>query len=212
MVYRIAQASENHLDFGKLTDRLTRLFAPYPFLLRSTAGVRSCKRWTRYHTYCALVGAIDMFFDKFLEHGWQNFVHAHWEVGEKVVRSYFLFQATSDFNPNDLLRNAFTDKLNRNIGAVFHKASKQEMSKKDSYFPYMLELRIVPRTPYSASANPDLFMWCHLIGAFHYKTRSIKVKCVDCKSSLPVFVNAAYVFYYVFKNLTFTRRFFRRKV
>ena len=50
---------------------------------------------------------------------------------------------------------------------------KDELSKPDGHLPYIRSLCIPPKSPYSATANPNLHYFCKMVGVFEGKDMSI---------------------------------------
>lgn len=61
----------------------------------------------------------------------------------------------------------------------------------------MRELEIVPRLPYSASANPDLFLWRHVIRVLNAKLLSRSARFVNCDASETILVIAVHIAYHL---------------
>nr|QYV43065.1 MAG: nucleoprotein [Mononegavirales sp.] len=62
------------------------------------------------------------------------------------------------------------------VGLELSKTFKtgQETSNPESYMPYMMDLGLVMRSPYSSSENPKFHTWVHIVGVLQGKDRSKK--------------------------------------
>lgn len=71
----------------------------------------------------------------------------------------------------------------------------QEVSIPYSYMPYMMALRLAEKSPYSASANPSLHLFIHLIGCAYGVKRSINALYVEPRGIKSILSNV-YLFLY----------------
>lgn len=73
----------------------------------------------------------------------------------------------------------------------------QEVSRPYSYMPYMMALRLAENSTYSASANPTLHLFVHLIGCAYHIKRSLNALYVESKGLKSVLSN---VFLFVYAH------------
>jgi len=73
---------------------------------------------------------------------------------------------------------------------------EQEIENMDSYFPYMIEMKISTKSPYSAPANPNIYTWIHIVGSSLRLPRSLNAKLLQNCAIMNVVYNAG-VFAYV---------------
>lgn len=73
----------------------------------------------------------------------------------------------------------------------------QEVSRPYSYMPYMMALKLAERSPYSASANPTLHLFVHLIGCAYHIKRSLNALFVDPQGVKSILSN---VFLFVYAH------------
>lgn len=73
----------------------------------------------------------------------------------------------------------------------------QEVSRPYSYMPYTMALRLAEKSPYSASANPTLHLFVHLIGSAYHIKRSVNALYVEAKGLKSVLSN---VFLFVYAH------------
>lgn len=77
----------------------------------------------------------------------------------------------------------------------------EEFDKEDSYFPYMRELRISKKSPYSSSANVHLHNWVSIFSALLGSERSYHARIVSEDGILSA-LNLAIFSAYAFKRYT----------
>lgn len=66
----------------------------------------------------------------------------------------------------------------------------QETGQSDSYFPQLLDMGLVSKSPYSFNVNPYLFTWTHIIGALIGHRRSYNARFTFEGSYADVGLNA----------------------
>ncbi|MFH4975801.1 hypothetical protein AB6A40_002510 [Gnathostoma spinigerum] len=204
MVYRLSQAPQNQSSYIEdLMKRLTKLFRSFPYELSEPRGVKNPIHWIHDINYCALVGVLDMFLSKFPCHEFEKLRGCTLVARYKdcvILPSINQTAKALRIEPEVLPTYIFDQDVHDDLLRVNDQSDEQEMKKKDSYFPYMKELRLVSRSPYSASLNPNLFMWCHFIGTLVGKKRSINAKFINCDNPQMLLVEAAYITYYLLKS------------
>lgn len=78
----------------------------------------------------------------------------------------------------------------------------EEIDVKYSYFPYHVEMGLVVKSAFSATANPHFFEWVHLSGTLLRQGRSMNARHISDAQALNILLNAgcfAYAFSHTFK-------------
>ncbi|QPO14167.1 N protein [Sodak rhabdovirus 1] len=199
--YRIAGAPVQQSGYrSELARRLGEVFATEPFNLKNVTGVLSVVHWANNPDYCKLVAAIDMFLRKFPDHEMEKLRAC--TLGSYLKDCVMLSAIGQSaeallINPATLLQYVFSNDLAEDVRRITRPQPNEERSVDHSYFQYMREFKLVPRSPYSASLNPNLFIWTQIIGALSGKRRSMYARMIDCASPGLTFIQAAYVVFHL---------------
>nr|CDQ05539.1 Bm10181 [Brugia malayi] len=198
---RIAQAPATQMGYkAELVRRIGEVFKMEPFNLDSTAGVMNVPHWIQDHDYCVLVSAIDMFFRKFPNHKFEKYRACTLGTFLKdcvVITSLNQAAQCLSIEPGVLLQYVFSKDIADDVRRLIGGGPHEEKNVDHSYFQYMREMNLIPRSPYSASINPNLFTWCQFIGVLMGKRRSVYARLLDCFSPSMLLVYASYVVYYI---------------
>lgn len=116
-----------------------------------------------------------------------------------VIASIDLASGALLAKPSILLQYVFIEPIADDVKRVARGETK-EIRKNNSYFQYMSKFQLVPRSPYSASINPNLFIWCQFIGVLAGIKRSMYAHMIKCSSPAMILIQAAYVMYYSFSS------------
>ncbi|VBB35280.1 unnamed protein product [Acanthocheilonema viteae] len=166
----------------------------------STAGVMNVPHWIQDTNYCTLVAAVDMFFRRFTNHKLEKFrACTLGSFMKDCVMLTSLNQAAQAFalNPATLVQYIYSPQIAEDVRRIIWGPATEEKNEEYSYFQYMREVNLIPRSPYSASLNPNLFNWCQFIGVLMGQRRSIYARLIPCSSPSMLLIYAAYVVYYV---------------
>ncbi|AJR28440.1 nucleoprotein [Sena Madureira virus] len=142
--------------------------------------VKTYSGWLKNKSYLKVVASIDMYFNKFSTS--DNASVRIGTLGSRYkdmaawVSLGYLIKITGQTG-NDLLKWIWERPIAEQIVRLCEPG--QEDDQDDSYFPYGHDMGFVPISPYSTSANPDLFIWIHFIGALLNKTRSRNARMME---------------------------------
>lgn len=133
----------------------------------------NCIGWGRDLSFCALIACIDMYMVKLPRHPL-----AEIRIGTKTSRfrdcsaitdlTFLCETLNADFT--EVAAWMWSKNLNDDFKRVRHQG--EEVDKPDSYTPYLRDLRLSPKSPYSTKSNPHLHFWIHIIGVCLGSTRS----------------------------------------
>ncbi|KAH7937942.1 hypothetical protein HPB49_017818 [Dermacentor silvarum] len=119
-------------------------------------------QWIKDRSYLSLIAALDMFLYRFSSHnmailraGTKVSRNKHCTVRDDIAR---LCKETG-LQPPELVEWVFIERAANELHVIFRKG--QEMDVKYSYAPYLSDLGLCQRSPYSATANPLVHYWCN---------------------------------------------------
>lgn len=123
------------------------------------------KIWIWNQWFCALIASVDMYMSKFPFH-----VLAEVRIGT-ITSRFRDFSALMDLVFLTETLDADISEVSawiwsNNVADDFQRVLKdgEEIDKMDSYTPYLTDLRLSMKSPYSASSNPSLHFWVNIIG------------------------------------------------
>uniref|UniRef100_A0A0N4TC05 Nucleoprotein n=1 Tax=Brugia pahangi TaxID=6280 RepID=A0A0N4TC05_BRUPA len=200
MVYRIAQAPATQMGYkAEFVRRIGEVFKMEPFNLDSTAGVMNVPHWIQDQDYystagvmnvphwiqdqdhCILVSAVDI---KFPNHKFEKYRACTLGTFLKdcvVITSLNQAAQCLSIEPGVLLQYVFSKDIADDVRRLIGGGPHEEKNVDHSYFQYMREMNLIPRSPYSASINPNLFTWCQFIGVLMGKRRSVYARSSNKK-------------------------------
>ncbi|KAH8022039.1 hypothetical protein HPB51_021479 [Rhipicephalus microplus] len=122
--------------------------------------------WIKDRSYLSMIAALDMFFNRFSRHdkavlraGTHVSRYKHCAVLDDIRRLCKVTHLT----PSELFRWVFLERIVGEIGVTG--ARGQELFEEHSYAPYLSDLGLSRRSPYSATANPLLHYWCNAVAS-----------------------------------------------
>lgn len=180
--------------------------------LRSTAPemtdvVDLYSSWSSDKGYNMLVASYDMFFHRFPNHQYANLRIGTIGSRYRDCAALLSFGYISAFLGMDrlteVLDSVFVEQVGKDIDRMM--MSTDERVNQFSYFPYHVDMGLVMKSAYSASANPHFFEWVHIIGTLLKSSRSMNAAHV-CDARLPdIISNAACVAFAHANNVSFTK-------
>ncbi|KAL4082437.1 hypothetical protein QTP88_029904 [Uroleucon formosanum] len=205
--YRYGLASEVLQGDYKATvlGKINQVLRNEPYNLQSDltpTELARCKTWYNNSEFRALIAACDMFWTKFPD-----------SIGAKLrvctLSSRFKDCASiseirhlskmSCKSVGEIFRYIFSTRIRDEIIAIGRPG--EEFNKEDSYFPYMRELRLSKRSPYSSTCNENLHNWIHFFCALMGSDRSYNARIVT-ESGLTIMMNLALFAAHAFKKFT----------
>lgn len=214
-IYRITKATRADYQEKLISDAAEKLKAYSAEDVNLETIPNNYKHWSLNRGYRALVAAYDMFLNKFRDHQ-----HSLMRFGTISARykdcsallSIPFFQTVMGMPLDEALQWVFVENVALDIIRLIHKG--QEIGKVDSYMPYLTELALTPKSPYSALVNPSFHNFCQMVGAFSFEPRSLNAILFNTNNLQNIRANAlivSYVFQQVVKTsaneeaLTFDR-------
>lgn len=158
--------------------------------------------WYNNLEFRALIAACDMFWNKFPDaYGSQLRVctlSSRFKDCSSISEIKHL-SSVSAKPVNEIFKYIFSERTRDeviNIGKA-----GEEFSQDDSYFPYMRELRLSKRSPYSSTVNENLHNWIHMFCALMGSERSYNARLVS-DNGLAIMMNLALFAANAFKKYT----------
>lgn len=155
------------------------------------------KGWLNNREYNTLVAAYDMFFHKFPMHPLSNIrigtTGSRYRDCAALMSYGYLLSLLSMNRLVDLLGWVFVLKIGEDINRMMKPG--EELNFPDSYLPYQVDMGLVQKSSYSASANPHFFQWVHFTGALLRSQRSMNARQISESNLNGVFANAVCLAY-----------------
>ncbi|CAN7939431.1 unnamed protein product, partial [Ixodes hexagonus] len=133
--------------------------------------------WYSCDAYLSLVAAFDMFFKKFPDAGMSRVrmgtMPSHYKDCNALVSLGGLVEAVG-IPLRELLQWIFVPEVAKDVARL--NKPGQELREEHSFTPYMTDLHLVTKSPYSSSANKVLHLWCHSPGVFMSVERSMNAR------------------------------------
>ncbi|EAT38605.1 AAEL009525-PA [Aedes aegypti] len=166
--------------------------------------------WTQNTTYLRLAASLDMFLSKFRDHEHSKLRFATVTtrfrdcagVGDLRFILKILGLTLIEFS-----KWIWTASLADDIERILRPG--EEIDQRDSYTPYVASMRLCTKSPYSATANPNLHIFVHSIGCANLRVRSINARMVGDVNLADTIANAAVVNYVRGSRYNLQPEFFR---
>ncbi|XP_077486026.1 uncharacterized protein LOC144097117 [Amblyomma americanum] len=177
-MYRILDAKGIRTTAGvlRLQERLKKILEPVPFCCTASClerGGENFGDWLNNQSYLSLIAALDMFLNHFPRHEMQRVRAGTLSSRYKycaVLQDITHLHKTSGTECQDLIKwlcfPCFAEE-----GTAIMKGG-QELLAWGSYSPYLIDLGLCRRSPYSAALNPLVHYWCHASAAMMEPTCS----------------------------------------
>ncbi|WAK77077.1 MAG: nucleoprotein [Longquan Niviventer coninga ledantevirus 1] len=158
--------------------------------------------------YLRVVAALDMFFHKFKEHEFA--IMRFGTLGSRykdcsALTSLNHIKKLTGLSMEDFMLWIFTDSIADDLEQLAQPG--QELDKHDSYAPYMRDMGVSDKSPYSAQANPSIHLFCHAIGTLLHSRRSINARMGPEVDTMSTIKNAQVVAYVLSTCPTFAKGF-----
>ncbi|AJG05818.1 nucleoprotein N [Bivens Arm virus] len=141
--------------------------------------------WISNYNYTKLIAACDMFFYKFKDHEHAvcrfGTIPSRWKDCGGLTSLSHLKNLTG-MELEEIVSWVFVPSIGKEICRMMK--SGQELDKPDSYVPYMMDLGLSMKSPYSSSANGGTYTWIHMIGSIMHSQRSLHARMVN-ENELP---------------------------
>lgn len=156
------------------------------------------KMWYNNNEFRVLIAALDMFWTKFPESTGAKLrvctLNSRFKDCSTISELRHLTQV-SCLKLNDIMQYVFSSRIRDEILSLSR--PDEEITKEDSYFPYMRELRLSKKSPYSSSQNVHLHNWISIFCALLGSEKSFNARIVSehgLTMSLGLAIFAAHAF------------------
>ncbi|CAN8006391.1 unnamed protein product [Ixodes pacificus] len=136
--------------------------------------------WYSNHTYLGMIAALDMFFHRFPmnELAPARFGTMPSRFRDCAVQTALVqLMKTAGLSLQELYLWIFVDVVAHDAVAIMK--SGEEMHLAHSYAPYLTDLRLVQKSPYSAASNCALHTWLHTLGSLLLSERSLNARHIS---------------------------------
>ncbi|AJR28291.1 nucleoprotein [Kwatta virus] len=165
-----------------------------------------CDRWVQDQNYCKIVACIDLFFKKFKNHDIARIrfgtVAARFRECTALL-SLAHYQDLVGMKIEQALRWIWIPRVAEQINNLMMPG--QEVLDVTSLMPYMMDLGLSKRSPYSAASNPEWHMYVHFIGALMGFKRSVDARSLMVSGESNIMGNALVVAFVCRSRLTMER-------
>lgn len=173
--------------------------------------VKARPTWEQNSNYGRLIAALDMFVSKFPECEYARVrvctVSARFKDCAALTGVEYL-RGLLEIPFDELMAWIWTASVAKDLRQVFRKG--EELTKPDSYLPYLASMKLVAKSPYSASHNTSLHFWIHFTAALMGQTRSNHARFMGGTNTVDPLFNAQFLAY-AKHSRTATRIQFRQK-
>lgn len=198
--YRVAVTHENNRK--TISDRLTQIIIQHrPTTSQNNQMLNDLSAHGEILSGCTgvemMLAALDMFFTKFPQHPLANL-----RIGTIVLR-YLGCSALLDLNhfrsllsyakSSKVLQWVFISNVGQEIDIMF-RDKKDEITQDDSYFPYLIGLRLSQKSPYAAASAPTFHCLVHIVGSLMGTPRSYNALMLETGAPHLLAVNAAIIY------------------
>lgn len=146
-----------------ITDRIHARGAPQNINMALVGG--TYLGWATDKWYCAMIAIIDMFLAKFPKNALAEsrigtITSRHRDCSAWMDLSFLCSILDADIS--QVAAWLWSKGLGENFKALIK--AGEEVDQIDSYMPYLTDLSLSPKSPYSAAVNPHIHFWVHIIG------------------------------------------------
>lgn len=163
------------------------------------------KGWSTDRGYNVLIAAFDMYFHRFPLHPLSNLrigtTGSRFRDCAALISYGYLMNLLGLPKSTDVMDWVFLEQIGNDIDRMM--TSDDDLLDQYSYFPYHVDLGLVTKSAFSASANTYFFEWVHMIGALMKSQRSLNARHINEGRSLDILANAACVAYAFSSNFEF---------
>lgn len=152
--------------------------------------------WTQNVNYLRLAAALDMFLFRFKEHEFSKLrfctVTCRFRDCAGVSDLRFILKILG-LSLVEFSQWVWTASIADDLERILR--PREEIDSSSSYTPYVASMRLCSKSPYSASANPNLHVFVHSIGCANLRIRSINSRMVGDVNLADIVANAAILNY-----------------
>ncbi|AJR28533.1 nucleoprotein [Joinjakaka virus] len=211
-VYRHSRAN-NAAYQASLFERLkVQISAVSNLQVQLVSPKLSYKSWLANRSYCKIIAVLDMFYCKFPESTYSFIRYGSVTTRYRdfaALLSLDYLRETTGMEGDDVFGWMFTSALSREANMLMEPG--QEIDKCDSYTPYMMDLGLSLKSPYSASNCPNTYTWCHIICTLLMSIRGKNARMVNESNLVNTRMNGVVVAFVYSKNFECDIQFTKNK-
>jgi Rhabdovirus nucleocapsid protein len=123
-----------------------------------------------------MVAALDMFLNRYPSHPWALLRIGSSESRMRectIVEDLGFISELTGLPRSEAVKwvpPVFGSPLEHDVKSLLE--MNDELDNPDSYLPYLRDMNLTPRSPYTVSAEPEIHHWVHLVGTFMGSSRS----------------------------------------
>lgn len=192
--YRLIQISNEDYRAqicARIGERLKASGKPDTFMVSLDSFHTKYASWALNVNYRKLVAGIDMFFNTFRNHAASILrmctLPSRFKDCSALIAIGYIVDVLG-IKVQDLSEWIFVEKTGREMFQLMKE--HQEIDKNNSYTAYLSDMGISAKSPYSASANPNIHTWIHTIGTTFKSGRSKNARMMSNTSLTDVITNA----------------------
>ncbi|AIE12112.1 nucleoprotein [Curionopolis virus] len=174
-------------------------------------GKGTTSGWVNNQAYCKIAAAVDMYFFKFKTDEMSDL-----RMGTLVCRfrdcaallAFSHVVKVTNFDAEKILDWIFCGSIGSEIVRMLKPG--QELDKSDSYMPYMMDLGLSSKSPYSSIVNPQFHSFAHIIATLLKSERSRHARISTEQNMANVLANAKVVAFVTNKSLDMCKAFAKK--
>ena len=154
--------------------------------------------WCNDDAFCGLIASLDMYFIHFESSKWASV---------RVCTLQSRYRDCATVSTIDHLAGIFGKPLRECLLYVFsHRVAEEvkalikggeELGEASSYSPYLKDLQLSAKSPYSASVSPSLHTWVHFTGALTGSERSKNARMFSENQNRTLLEHAIWIAHYI---------------
>ncbi|WGL21405.1 nucleoprotein [Killamcar virus 1] len=164
--------------------------------------------WSMDPNFLRLIAAIDMFFARFARDGrakirFGTIISRYRDCS--MISSLVHLKKITGLSPEELQGWIFVPSAGDDYEKIMQPG--QEIDMDDSYMPYLSDMKLSMKSPYSAAECSVLHLFAHMTGCYLGSKRSLSARIPEEKDMINVQINAALLAYAVRNHATLEKVF-----
>ncbi|AHZ45718.1 N protein [Xiburema virus] len=208
--YRMARtvhAEHRTLIANKLTMVLQGVYPQAPAIPSKTTTTAN---WLGNLNFTKMIAGIDMFFHMFKQHPLSNLrmgtLPSRYKDCSALLGLSQMADVTS-MDENEIADWIFVGAVGKDVMNLME--PDQEIDDPNSYTPYLMDMGLSNKSPYSATQCPAFYNFCHITCTLLHSTRSKHARLINENNMSDIKANARIVAYVVGENLNLMKVFLK---
>ncbi|AIS40844.1 N protein [Santa barbara virus] len=210
--YRLAK-TQNDAHRVTLAERLNeQILSINPDASEVTSGKSLFLGWALNANYSKIVAGLDMFLNKFKQHS-HSFLKmttlpSRYRDCSAILNLSHISSVTG-LDITAVLDWVFVGQVAKEINQMLKPG--QEIDKNDSYTPYLMDMGLSMKSPYSATACPTFHTWCNIICCLLHSERSKNARLISENNIMNVTANAMIMVYVISNRVSIVKAYSKEK-